>query len=112
MLVIRLTRTGRRNQPKFRLVLAEKSAPVKGKFIEILGHYSAISNPKQFVADTTRIEYWIGKGAKPSPSAASLCKKYLQMNNMEQYFTSPSKKRSKKKTDGTAVPSAVAATSS
>ena len=44
MLVLRLQRTGRRNNPAFRLVVTEKSAPVKGKVKEYLGHYLPTRN--------------------------------------------------------------------
>ena len=40
VLRIRLTRVGRRNQPKYRIVVAEHARPVKGKFLDILGHYN------------------------------------------------------------------------
>ncbi len=39
MLVVRLQRTGRKNLPAYRIVVAEKARPVKGKYLEIVGHY-------------------------------------------------------------------------
>lgn len=45
MLVIRLQRTGRENMPTYRLVVAEKARPVKGKFMEIVGHYLPARDP-------------------------------------------------------------------
>lgn len=40
MLIIRLQRLGRRNEPTFRVVLTDsKNGPKSGKFIEILGSY-------------------------------------------------------------------------
>lgn len=66
MLVIRLQRVGKKNQPSYRVVLAEKTAPVKGKFLEILGNY----NPrlKTRALNKERILYWISQGAKASPT--------------------------------------------
>lgn len=97
MLAIRLSRTGRRNLANYRIVVAEKSAPVKGKFLEVIGHYNPISTPKQFVAKTDRIEYWISKGAKPSPTLASLTKKYLNMAGMDKYLEAPTRKLKSRK---------------
>jgi len=70
MLVIRLTRIGKKNQPAYRLVLAEKTSPVKGKFIEILGSYSPRLKTKSL--KTERIQYWLSKGAQPSATVHNL----------------------------------------
>ncbi len=64
MLVIRLTRIGKKNQPAYRVVLADKQRAVKGKFQEILGNYNPKSKIKVFKAE--RIKYWISQGAQPS----------------------------------------------
>jgi small subunit ribosomal protein S16 len=70
MLVIRLQRVGKKNQPSYRVVLAEKTAPVKGKFIEILGNYNPVLKSKNFKKD--RISYWLSKGAQASPTVHNL----------------------------------------
>lgn len=70
MLRIRLTRVGKKNRPVYRLVVAEHWRPIKGRFIEILGHYNPITKEKQFNAD--RVKYWVGVGAKPSITAHNL----------------------------------------
>lgn len=70
MLVIRLTRVGKKNQPVYRVVLAEKTSPVKGKFIEILGFYNPRLKTKALKAD--RIQYWLSKGAQASPTVYNL----------------------------------------
>ncbi|TSC53572.1 MAG: small subunit ribosomal protein S16 [Parcubacteria group bacterium LiPW_39] len=70
MLVIRLTRIGKKNQPSFRVVLTEKKNPVKGKFIEILGSYNPRLKTKQLKAD--RIKYWLSQGAQASPTVHNM----------------------------------------
>ncbi len=65
MLMIRLQRIGRRNQPFFRVVLTDSRNGAKsGRFKEILGSY----DPK--AGDVTlngeRIKHWIGMGAQAS----------------------------------------------
>ena len=76
MLRIRLARTGRRNQPKYRIVVAEHSDPVKKKFIDKLGYYNSISDPKEFNIDKEKYDEWIKKGAQPSSTVESLVKKF------------------------------------
>ena len=85
MLRIRLTRTGRTKQESFRLVVAEHARPVKGKFIEVVGHYQPTKNPKVLVVDKSRIEYWMSKGAQPSSAVAAMLKKE-GVSNMEKFI--------------------------
>ncbi len=70
MLVIRLTRIGKKNQPSFRVVLTDKKNPVRGKFIEILGSYNPRLKTKALEGE--RIKYWISKGAQPSATLHNL----------------------------------------
>lgn len=70
MLVIRLQRVGKKNQPSYRVVLAEKKSPVKGKFIEILGNYNPRLKTKAL--EKERILYWLSKGAQASPTVHNL----------------------------------------
>jgi len=70
MLRIRLTRRGKRNQPVFRIVIAEASRPIKGRFIEILGFYNP--RTKEICLKKTRIQYWLSQGAQPSATVHNL----------------------------------------
>lgn len=73
MLKIRLQRKGRKNLPFYRVVVAESARPVKGKFIEIVGHYDPLS--KEVVLKKDRIEEYVSKGAQPSQTVARLAVK-------------------------------------
>ncbi len=65
MLMIRLQRIGRKNDPAFRVVLTDsKNATKSGKFKEILGSYNLKSGEVLFKED--RIKYWISNGAQTS----------------------------------------------
>lgn len=65
MLKIRLQRTGRVNNPTFRVVVGEHTNAAKsGKFLEILGSYEPKAGKMEIKAD--RVKYWISKGAKAS----------------------------------------------
>lgn len=70
MLRIRLRRTGQRHQPYYRIVVAEHTAPVKGKFIESLGHYNP--RDKELVVKNEEATAWLNNGAQPSNTVAKL----------------------------------------
>jgi len=71
MLMIRLQRTGRVNNPTFRLVLTDKrNGPKSGKFLEVLGWHEAKTGKREF--DKERISHWLSKGAQPSPTVFNM----------------------------------------
>ena len=94
MLVIRLQRTGRKNLPSYRIVVAEKARPVKGKFLEILGHYLPAQNPPVFEVDQEQVAAWVKKGAIPSDTVARLLKRQ-GMKDMEKFIFRYPKRKSK-----------------
>jgi len=71
MLVIRLFRTGKSNQPQFKIIVTDKKNPPRGgRFLEVLGNYSPITKKINFKTD--RIKYWMSVGAKPLPTVYNL----------------------------------------
>jgi len=70
VIVIRFQRSGRKKRPFYRIVVAEKSKPVGGKFLEKLGYFDPVL--KNFSFKKERIEHWISVGAIPSQTAARL----------------------------------------
>ena len=92
MLRIRLQRTGNRNNPTYRIVVADKRNAAKGKFNEIVGHYLPTRNPAEFEYNKERIEYWISKGAAPTDTMARLLTK-SGMKGLEKFTESYSKKK-------------------
>jgi small subunit ribosomal protein S16 len=74
MVRIRLRRTGAKNNPAYRLVVADSNSPRDGRFIETLGHYLPTRQPAVVEINEERARYWIGQGAQPSDTAASLLK--------------------------------------
>jgi len=65
MLKIRMQRSGRINQPSFRIVVTEHtSSPKAGKYVERVGFYNPQSKERTLLED--RIKYWMSVGAKPS----------------------------------------------
>jgi small subunit ribosomal protein S16 len=70
MLTIRLQRTGKKNQADFRIVLAEKEAPVKKKIVEILGSYNP--RKKNFQVKEERLKYWVSQRVELSETVHNL----------------------------------------
>lgn len=102
LLVIRLSRTGKKKQATYRLVVAEHTYPVQGKFVEILGSYNP-GEGKKLVFDGDRITYWISKGAKPSDTVAGLLHA-KGVKDMEKYMDPKNKKRAVKNPKEVAEP--------
>ena len=93
MLRIRLQRTGKKNEPHYRLVLTEKTSPTKSKALEILGSYNPRSKEKNFKKD--RVLHWISVGAQVSDTAFNL----LHSENILEGQKIVKKKLSKRKRD-------------
>ena len=74
---IRLKKTGRKHLPCYRVVAADGRAKRDGKVLEILGYYDplAADADKQFVVKRERVQHWLGVGAQPTDTVASLLKK-------------------------------------
>ncbi len=70
-MMIRLTRTGAKKKPHYRVVIIDKARARDGRFVEIVGHYNPCANPAQIELKSERIEYWLGKGAQPSATVRS-----------------------------------------
>lgn len=100
MLVIRYLRTGRKNQPSFRIVVTDKrKAPRGGRFVEILGSYNPLTKKKNIKKE--RVHYWLSKGAKPSVSIHNLliAEKIIEGKKIATH----AKKKTKEETSPTPV---------
>lgn len=69
---IRLKRFGKKKQPFYRVVVAEKSTPRDGKTLETLGTYDPRQEPVAFLIDSERVDYWKSVGAQASDSVERL----------------------------------------
>ena len=72
-LVIRLSRTGKKGERKFRVVVKEKRSRRDGDNLEVLGWCEKGKTGKK-VLNNTRIQYWISQGAIPSTTVSGLLK--------------------------------------
>ncbi len=72
--VIRLSKTGKKGERKFRIVVKEKRSKRDGKAIDILGWYiKGVKNGAEVNKD--RLNYWLSVGAKPSPTVSKIIKR-------------------------------------
>lgn len=105
MLIIRLQRTGTKNRPTFRLVLAQAHRSATKRFIEILGHYNPRS--KEFgVKSEERLKYWLGQNIQLSPTVHNLL---VEKKLVDAKKTQAWKPKKKEKPEGEEAPSAPAA---
>jgi small subunit ribosomal protein S16 len=70
MLTIKLSRSGKRKQPTYRILVLEKSKDPWGDYLENLGYYNP--RTKKAELNTDRIKYWISKGAQVTDSMHNL----------------------------------------
>lgn len=71
MLTIRLHRIGKTNQPSFKIVVVDKRiSAAAGKFCEEIGSINRVN--KQTKIDKDRANYWLSKGAQPSPTVNNI----------------------------------------
>ncbi len=93
MLMIRLSRVGRRNAPAFRMVVQEKSRAPQSKHIEIVGSYIPYRHPKVVQLKADRIAYWLSKGAQASDTVHNLLVTQGVLKEKKVSVTSITKKR-------------------
>lgn len=72
MVVIRLQRRGAKKKPYYRIVVQDKKKRKEGAAIEWVGSYNPARKPKLVQLNKERIDYWIQKGAKLSPTVQRL----------------------------------------
>lgn len=72
MLKIRLRRTGARNQPSYRVVVADAKAARDGAFVDYLGHYNPRTDPPTVEIDEEKAQKWLRQGAQPTDSVRQL----------------------------------------
>lgn len=74
MVAIRLSRTGAKKKPSYRVVVMDKRRARDSRSIEIVGHYNARKDPIEVVLKRDRITYWMSVGAQPSDRVRRLLK--------------------------------------
>ena len=76
MVAIRLSRTGAKKKPSYRVVVMDKRRARDSRSLEIVGHYNPRPDPIELVLKRDRIKYWLGVGAQPSDTVKRLMRHY------------------------------------
>ncbi|MDR2160567.1 MAG: 30S ribosomal protein S16 [Desulfovibrio sp.] len=72
---LRLTRTGSRKHPFYRIVAAEASSRRDGRPLEYLGYYNPMTDPATVEIDREKVGKWLDLGAEASDTVRSLLKR-------------------------------------
>jgi len=94
MLAIKLSRTGKKKQPYYRILVLEKTKDPWGDYKELLGNYNPRS--KELVIKEDRLKYWISVGAQMSNTVHNLMIKNSIIEDKPRKSVTISKKRTAK----------------
>lgn len=75
MLRIRLSRTGKKKQPSYRVVVANIESKRDGRVVERIGHVNPLTEPSEYKIEEDRALYWLSVGAQPSDAVRRLLEK-------------------------------------
>lgn len=97
---IRLMRIGAKKRPFYRVVAVDERKKRTGQYIELLGTYNPLTEPKEIILKKDRLDWWISQGAVPSDG-------YLRI--MKQAPQKPPRKPKKEKEEKAPAPTALVA---
>jgi len=75
MVKIRLTRAGAKKRPFYRIIAIDERKKRDGRALEFLGTYDATCVPEKLVIRSEALEAWVQKGARMSPTVATLVRR-------------------------------------
>ena len=87
---LRLTRMGSKKKPAYRIVASDSRSPRDGKYIELIGTYNPVANPKQVKINEEVALKWLSNGAQVSDtvrnllSEAGVMKKYAELKQSKK----------------------------
>ena len=58
--------------PLYRVVVADSRAPRDGRFIEEIGYYNPMTEPKDIKLDAELAKKWLANGAQPTDTVKAL----------------------------------------
>ncbi len=79
MIVIRLSRCGRKKKPFYRIVVADNRCPRDGRHIMCIGTFDPIldaADDKKFILNIMKMKEWVFNGAKISNRLIGLLSVY------------------------------------
>ena len=75
MLKIRLTKTGKKHAPAYRIIVKEQRSKRDGSYIDLIGHWNPSVNPPQLKIDKQKLQQWVQKGAQMTEAVKKLLSK-------------------------------------
>ncbi len=72
MVTIRLSRTGKRKQPYYRIVVQDSTQDPWAPAIEVIGNLNPRAERRDAVVNHERAAYWLSVGAQPSGTVKNL----------------------------------------
>jgi small subunit ribosomal protein S16 len=84
MLRLRLKRVGARNQPSYRIVVADVRAARDGAFVEQVGHYNPMTDPPTIVVDEEKALKWLRRGAQPSDAVVRVLRNLGTLDRVKE----------------------------
>jgi len=73
---IRLARFGRKKKPFYRIVATDSRRRRDSGWIEVIGYYNPLTDPKTIEIDMDRLNYWLSNGAQMTERVGKLKKIY------------------------------------
>jgi len=90
---LRLKRMGAKKRPFYRIVAADSRSPRDGRFIEEVGYYNPIVEPKEVKIDETKALKWLNEGAIPTDTVRDL---FSKQGIMKKFHESKMTKKEEK----------------
>lgn len=72
---LRLTRSGCKKRPFYRVVAIESGTRRDGRPLEFIGYYNPMTTPADVKIDQEKVQKWLALGAEMSETVRSLMKK-------------------------------------
>jgi small subunit ribosomal protein S16 len=72
MVAIRLTRTGSKKKPFYRIIVTDSRTARDSSYVEVLGHYNPRTTPETLDLKRDRFDHWLKAGAVPSDTVRTL----------------------------------------
>jgi len=103
MLRIRLSRTGKKGQPSYRVVVADINSKRDGRVVERIGHYNPLTEPAEYKIQEARALHWLNVGAQPSDAVRRLLEKQGTYDRLQRLHAGESLDKLVAEYEGVAV---------
>ncbi len=90
MLRIRLSRTGKKGQPSYRIVVTDKRMKRDGRIVERIGNFYPLTEANEFKIQESRALYWLSVGAQPSDAVRRLLEKQGTFDRLKRFHAGES----------------------